>query len=46
MSRANYWQKQVVNFFDEIYITLNKILSKNDNIILAADLNIDELMIF
>ena len=29
-------------FFHEIYITLNKILSKYDNILLAGDLNIDE----
>ena len=29
-------------FFDEIYITLNKILGKYDNILLAGDLNIDE----
>ena len=30
-------------FFNEIYITLNKILGKYDNILLAGDLNIDEL---
>ena len=30
-------------FFNEIYITLNKILGKYDNILLARDLNIDEL---
>ena len=30
-------------FFKEIYITLNKILGKYDNILLAGDLNIDEL---
>ena len=30
-------------FFNEIYITLNKILDKYDNILLARDLNIDEL---
>ena len=30
-------------FFDEISVSLNKILSKYDNIILAGDLNIDEL---
>ena len=30
-------------FFDEIPITLNKILGKYDNIVLAGDLNIDEL---
>ena len=28
--------------FNEIYITLNKILSKYDNILLAEDLNIDQ----
>ena len=30
-------------FFNEIYITLNKILGKYDNILLAGNLNIDEL---
>ena len=30
-------------FFNEIYITLNKILGKDDIILLAGDLNIDEL---
>ena len=30
-------------FFNEIYITLNKILGKYDNILQAEDLNIDEL---
>ena len=30
-------------FFDEISVSLNKILGKYDNIILAGDLNIDEL---
>ena len=30
-------------FFNEICITLNKILGKYDNIFLAGDLNIDEL---
>ena len=30
-------------FFNEIYITLNKILGKYDNILLEGDLNIDEL---
>ena len=30
-------------FFNEIYITLNKIYGKYDNILLAGDLNIDEL---
>ena len=30
-------------FFDEISISLNKILGKYDNIILAGDLNIDQL---
>ena len=30
-------------FFNEIYITLNKILGKYDNILLAGDLNINEL---
>ena len=30
-------------FFNEIYITLNKILSKYNNILLAGDLNIDDL---
>ena len=30
-------------FFDEISVNLNKILGKYDNIILAGDLNIDEL---
>ena len=29
--------------FNEIYITLNKILGKYDNILLAGDLNIDKL---
>ena len=29
-------------FFDEISVSLNKILGKYDNIILAGDLNIDE----
>ena len=29
--------------FNEIYITLNKILGKYDNILLAEDFNIDEL---
>ena len=32
-------------FFNEIYITLNKILGKYDNILLAGDLKIDELKI-
>ena len=30
-------------FFNEIHITLNKILGKYDNILLAGELNIDEL---
>ena len=30
-------------FFDKISVNLNKILGKHDNIILAGDLNIDEL---
>ena len=30
-------------FFNEIYITLNEILGKYDNILLAGDSNIDEL---
>ena len=30
-------------FFNEIYIALNKILRKYDNILLAGDLNIGEL---
>ena len=30
-------------FFDEIYITLNKTLGKYDNILLAGDLNNNEL---
>ena len=30
-------------FFNEIYVTLNKILGKYDNILLLGDLNIDEL---
>lgn len=30
-------------FFNKIYITLNKILGKYDNILLVGDLNIDEL---
>ena len=30
-------------FFNEIYITLNKILGKYNNILLAVDANIDEL---
>ena len=30
-------------FFDEISVSLNKISGKYDNIILAGDLNIDEL---
>ena len=30
-------------FFNEIYIIQNKILNKYDNILLAGDLNIDEL---
>ena len=30
-------------FFDEISVSLNKILGKYDNIVLAGDLNIDEL---
>ena len=30
-------------FFNEIYVTLNKILGKYDNILPAGDLNIDEL---
>ena len=29
-------------FFNELYVTLNKILGKYDHILLAADLNIDE----
>ena len=29
--------------FNEIYITLNKLLGNYDNILLAGDLNIDEL---
>ena len=29
-------------FFNEIYIILNKILGKYDNILLAGDLNVDE----
>ena len=36
-------QAQIKLFFNEIYITLNKILGKYDNILLAGDLNIDEL---
>ena len=30
-------------FFNEIYITLNKMLDKYDNILLVRELNIDEL---
>ena len=30
-------------FFNEVYITLNKIIGKYDNILLVGDLNIDEL---
>ena len=30
-------------FFDEISVSLNAILGKSDNVILAGDLNIDEL---
>ena len=30
-------------FFDEISVSLNKILGKYDNVILASDLSIDEL---
>ena len=33
-------------FFDEISVSLNKILGKYDNIILSVDLNIDELRPF
>ena len=33
----------ITTFFNEIHITLNKILGKYDNILLARDLNIDEL---
>ena len=29
--------------FNEVYITLNKIIGKYDNILLVGDLNIDEL---
>ena len=36
-------QAQIKLFFNEIYITLNKILGKYDNILLAGDLNINEL---
>ena len=32
-----------LTFFNEIYVTLNKILGKYDNIFLPGDLNIDEL---
>ena len=32
-------------FLSEIYITMNKILGKYDNILLAGDLNIDELKV-
>ena len=31
------------DFFSEIYISLNKIIDKYDNIVLAGDLNIDDL---
>ena len=31
-----------MQFFNEIYITLNKILGEYDNILLAGDLNINE----
>ena len=36
-------QTQIKLFFNEIYITLNKILGKYDSILLVGDLNIDEL---
>ena len=36
-------QTQIKLFFNEIYIALNKILGKYDNILLAGDLNIGEL---
>ena len=32
-----------MQIFNEVYITLNKILGEYDNILLARDLNIDEL---
>ena len=32
-----------IMFFNEIYITMNKILGKYGNILLAGDLNIDQL---
>ena len=36
-------QKQIKLSFNEIYITLNRILGKHDNILLAGVLNSDEL---
>ena len=35
--------KNKCTFFNEIYVTLNKILGKYDNFLLPGDLNIDEL---
>ena len=32
-----------MHIFNEIYITLNKILDEYDNILLTGDLNIEEL---
>ena len=53
IAKKNWWNlftyrpsdtnKNKTMFFNEIYITLNKILGKYDNILLAGDLNIDEL---
>ena len=43
-----YWsgkgkaKRNKMQIFDEIYITLNKILGEYDNILLAGDLNINE----
>ena len=37
------YQPPDTNLYNEIYIILNKILGKYDNILLARDLNIDEL---
>ena len=36
-------QTQIKLFFNEVYITLNKIIGKYDSILLVGDLNIDEL---
>ena len=37
-------QTQIKLFLNEIYISLYKILGKYDNILLAGDLNIDEII--